>query len=591
MGRTTPQKAADWHEIAVLRARDLRPRVFFSILVALGGLFVSRTPWPGIWLAATVLTQWASVMITEPVRRNRHFRVSPRRERLFYLSLAVSSTVFAASGVLYWFDGGPGGRLFAVILLAGGIVNVALQAGASVRQLWICCTPFVVLLQSLPVISLLRASAAERQVLGMTCFGATLIILHLVAAARHTVSNARKTEAAILAARRERERAEAASAAKSDFLAVMSHELRTPLNGVLGMAQAMGGDRLPRAQRARLDVIRQSGEILLMLLNDLLDISEIDTARLQMVPAIIDLQAMADQVDAVFGPLAAAKRLEFEVRLTDAAGPARLGDPIRVRQVLHNLVANAVKFTESGFVSILISGDEHDLVFAVADTGPGVAEEKAPLLFERFSQSDPSATRRYGGSGLGLAISRGLAQLMDGDVTVRSKLGEGSVFTARLRLPRAEPGAAPSPTAPDASPESARLRVLAAEDNSTNQLVLRTLLEQVGIAVHIVSDGQEAVAAWRSSHWDLVLMDIQMPVMDGLAATRAIRGLEAAEGRPRTPIVAVTANAVAEQAAEYMEIGMDGLVPKPIQLHQLLAVIDMAVSGGEVEEVPALSAA
>jgi CheY-like chemotaxis protein len=169
---------------------------------------------------------------------------------------------------------------------------------------------------------------------------------------------------------------------------------------------------------------------------------------------------------------------------------------------------------------------------------------------------------------------------MGGDLTVRSKLGEGSVFTARLSLPRAAPE--PVLVAPeDPSPDRERLCVLAAEDNPTNQLVLRTLLEQVGVAVHIVADGQQAVAAWRQGAWDLVLMDIQMPVMDGLAATRAIRAAEAEEGRARTPIVAVTANAVAEQAAEYMAAGMDGLAPKPIQLRQLLAVIEAAVSGAE----------
>jgi signal transduction histidine kinase/CheY-like chemotaxis protein len=591
MSSTTPQNAADWHEIAVQRARDLRPRVVFSVLVAIGGFFVSRDPWPPIWLAATILAQCASLMITEPARRDRTFRMSPRRERLFHVSLAVSATIFALSGVLFWFDSGAGGRLFAVILLAGGMVNVALQAGASVRQLWISCAPFVIFLQALPVISLLRAAPEERQVLGLTCFGSTLIILHLIAAARQTVTNARRTQAAIAAARRERERAEAASAAKSDFLAAMSHELRTPLNGVLGMAQVMAGGKLAHAQRERLEVIRQSGENLLVLLNDLLDISEIDTARLQMVPAIIDLTALADQVEAVYGPLAAAKRLEFSVRLTETAGAARLGDPMRVRQVLHNLVANAVKFTASGFVSVLISGDENELIFAVADTGPGVAADKIPSLFERYSPGDPAAARRYAGSRLGLAISRSLAQLMGGDVTVRSKVGEGSVFTARLQLPRAEAGLAPGPVSPDGPPGPERLRVLAAEDNPTNQLVLKTLLEQLGVSVHVVGDGEEAVAAWRGSHWDLVLMDIQMPVMDGLAATRAIRAGETAEGRPRTPIVAVTANAVAEQAAEYLEIGLDGLVPKPIQLNQLLAVIDMAVSGGELAELPARSAA
>jgi CheY-like chemotaxis protein len=241
--------------------------------------------------------------------------------------------------------------------------------------------------------------------------------------------------------------------------------------------------------------------------------------------------------------------------------------------VLHNLVGNAVKFTEAGHVSVLISGSPEELVFEVCDTGPGVTPEDARDLFQHFGLRDASTTRRHGGSGLGLAIARGLAELMDGEVTVRSTPGEGSVFTARLRLSEAVPAPAAQPPALKAAAAGPRLRVLAAEDNPTNQLVLRTLLEQVGVDVHIVADGEAALAAWRAAAWDLVLMDIQMPKMDGVAAARAIRAWEAVERRARTPIVAVTANGSAEEAAEYMAVGMDGVAPKPIQLGQLVAVI------------------
>jgi CheY-like chemotaxis protein/anti-sigma regulatory factor (Ser/Thr protein kinase) len=263
-----------------------------------------------------------------------------------------------------------------------------------------------------------------------------------------------------------------------------------------------------------------------------------------------------------------------------SAGGWREGDATRVRQVLHALVGNAVKFTETGSVMATISGGGDQLVFEISDTGPGMSPQRLGGLFGHFDQNDASATRRYGGSGLGLGIARGLARLMDGDVTAESEPGRGSIFTARMTLPAAKPSLPAQADAPKPPPGPRRiqdrLRVLAAEDNPTNQLVLRTLLEQVGVTVHLVGDGEEAIDAWRTAHWDVVLMDIRMPGVDGVAATRAIRALEAAEQRPRTPIVAVTADT--EQQAEYLAAGMDGLVAKPIQLAQLIGAIEAALA-------------
>ncbi len=571
MGRTSPN-AAVWRDIAVARARALRQRMAFSILIAVGGAWIGNRQWPAIWLAATTVAQYLSLRVTEPIRRNPGMAMSSRRQIAFYVGLGLSASVFAAAGPLFWFSNGSGGRLFAVIVLAGGAVNVALQARDSARQLWIGCAPFMLLLLALPLVSLAQAHGTERHVMALTALATLLIVLHLGANGHRSVASARRVKEALLEARCERQRAEEASAAKSDFLGVMSHELRTPLNGVLGMAQAMAADQLSPAQRERLEVIRQSGEILLLLLNDVLDISRIETARLEFAEARVDLTALAAQAQAVFAPLAEAKGVGFELRLESAAGAARLGDPTRVRQLLHKLIGNAVKFTEAGGVAVTIDGTGEELVFEVADSGPGIAADQLERIFDRFSQDDPSAARRHGGVGLGLAIARGLARAMGGEVTVRSAPGAGAVFTARLRLPATEaPALEPPATAPLAAPE--RLRVLAAEDNPTNQLVLRTLLEQVGLAVHLVPDGEAAVSAWRAADWDIVLMDIQMPGMDGLAATRAIRALEAADGRARTPIVAVTADATEQQAAEYASAGMDGLVPKPIQLSRLAAVM------------------
>ncbi len=381
--------------------------------------------------------------------------------------------------------------------------------------------------------------------------------------------------------KRARDQADAANIAKSAFLATMSHEIRTPLNGVLGMAQAMARDALPAPQRERLGVIRQAGETLLTLLNDLLDLSRIEAGRLELEDGVVDIGAVAEAAHSTFTTLAAEKDVSLDLAVAEEARGTWRGDPTRVRQILYNLVSNAVKFTSRGSVRIAISREGESLILQVADTGPGIAPDRLEALFEKFVQADASTTRQFGGSGLGLAICKELCQLMGGDIAVESVLGAGSTFVARLPLPPA--AAAPAEAAPApapvlspnaASPSAATVRLLAAEDNPMNQLVLRTLLAPLDIDLHIVADGESALAAWMDGAWDAILMDVQMPRMDGPTAARAIRDREAAEGRPRTPIIALTANAMSHHEREYLEAGMDALTPKPIELDRLLATLE-----------------
>ncbi|MFZ5730922.1 MAG: ATP-binding protein [Pseudomonadota bacterium] len=377
--------------------------------------------------------------------------------------------------------------------------------------------------------------------------------------------------------KRARDEADAANIAKSAFLATMSHEIRTPLNGVLGMAQAMARDALPPQQQERLAVVRQAGETLLTLLNDLLDLSRIEAGRLEIEDGTVDIAQIAEAAHSTFTTLAAEKDVSLSLEVApEAAGPWR-GDPTRVRQILYNLVANAVKFTSRGSVDVRVSRAGGDLVMAVADTGPGIAPDRLPSLFDKFVQADASTTRKFGGSGLGLAICKELCQLMGGDIAVKSELGLGSTFTVRLPLPPAPVGAGEPlpPPAPAAAPAGAvPVRLLAAEDNPMNQLVLKTLLAPLAIDLHIVGDGESAVAAWQDGDWDAILMDVQMPRMDGPTAARTIRAYEEAEGRRRTPIIALTANAMSHHEQEYLEAGMDALTPKPIQLERLLDALD-----------------
>jgi len=377
--------------------------------------------------------------------------------------------------------------------------------------------------------------------------------------------------------------AEAANAAKSEFLANMSHEIRTPLNGVLGMVQAMENDGLPAVQRTRLDIIRQSGQSLLAILNDLLDLSKIEAGKLSLEQIDFDLEEVVLSAYANFTATANRKGLAFTLDLSAACGVYQ-GDPTRLRQILCNLISNALKFTEEGYVSVAAVFENELLTISVSDTGIGMSPEALETLFVKFTQADASTTRRFGGTGLGLVICKELAQMMNGDVSAVSRVGEGTTFSFTAPLPRISNVSA-SVATPDGAAEFAceepqvyELRVLAAEDNAVNQLVLRTLLQQAGIEPVIVDNGQLAVEAWRSETFDLILMDVQMPVMDGPDAARAIRAAEQLSGRARTPIVALTANVLSHQTQEYLSAGMDSYVGKPIEVAKLYAAIDAVLS-------------
>ncbi len=389
---------------------------------------------------------------------------------------------------------------------------------------------------------------------------------------RSEIAEARLSEALL--------HAEAGSRAKSEFLATMSHEIRTPLNGVLGMAQAMKRDDLSDVQRERLGMIASSGEALLGLLNDLLDVSKIDAGKIELEAGLVDAEGLAAGVEA-FHALLADKDVRLSVSVEPQASGVWIGDPGRVRQVLHHLITNAVKFTERGEIAVTIGHDGAALVLSVADSGVGIAPARQAQVFEPFVQEDASTTRRFGGTGLGLSICRDLVTLMGGGIELSSAEGVGSTFVVRLPLRRAETQAASAAAeAPEADLPDGGVRILAAEDNLVNQAVLRTLLEATGVELSMVSNGREAVEAWASGPWDVVLMDIQMPDMDGVAATRAIRLAEAQRGLRRTPIVALTANAMNHHRQEYVAAGMDGLVPKPIDLTLLLQTLQ-AVLGDE----------
>lgn len=372
-------------------------------------------------------------------------------------------------------------------------------------------------------------------------------------------------------------RAEAANAAKSTFLATMSHEIRTPLNGVLGMVQAMAFGPLAPQQRARLDVVRSSGEALLSILNDALDLAKIESGRVELESAPFELIGLARGVRASFADAADAKGIGLYLS-SEAASDWRIGDPMRVRQIITNLVSNAIKFTEHGEVRVKLRTADHAVEIQITDTGLGIPTDVLPFLFDTFVQADATTTRKFGGSGLGLSICRQLVQHMDGEISVTSEPGQGSSFRVSLPLPACD-AAGLSPPAPGPQASDLAVRVLVAEDNPTNQLVLLALLEQIGITPTFANNGAEAVEAWSGAAFNLILMDVQMPVMDGPAAVREIRRMELEQRRSRTPIIALTANALTHQVQGYLASGMDACLTKPLDATQLFLAVQASLSG------------
>ncbi|MBU9697908.1 PAS domain-containing protein [Rhodobacteraceae bacterium HSP-20] len=372
-------------------------------------------------------------------------------------------------------------------------------------------------------------------------------------------------------------RAEEASRTKSMFLANMSHEIRTPLNGVLGMAEVLDATLTDPEHRRMIGTIRRSGESLLNILNDILDMSKIEAGKLELETVPFSPVEMAERVEDLHRLKAEEKGLDFEVLVSTGAELHRMGDPFRVQQILHNLISNAIKFTDRGEVTVEVSGRRGtSLVFEVRDTGIGMNKQEIARLHEEFRQADSSVTRRFGGTGLGMAITRTLVSRMGGDITVTSAPGVGTQVRVELPLPVTDVMSDAPPSSTAGAESEGRLdgvRVLAADDNGTNRSVLELMLKRSGAEVTTVGDGLQALHAWEPGKFDVVLLDIAMPVMDGKAALEGIRAKEQAAGAARLPIIAVTANAMSHQIVEYLIWGFDSCVSKPLTMADVTKAI------------------
>ncbi len=378
---------------------------------------------------------------------------------------------------------------------------------------------------------------------------------------------------------------ERANKAKSTFLANMSHELRTPLNGVIALTDQLADTEDQGRRRELANLVSSSGRLLDQVLSDVLDVSKIEAGQFRLSPAPFDLTETVAAMADLHRAAAETKGLTLTWAIAEPAKGVWLGDSGRIAQILSNLLANAVKFTEQGGVRLNVDRDGEHLRFVIADTGVGFDETVRERLFRRFEQADDSITRRFGGTGLGLSICAALTTMMGGEIEAAGQPGEGAQFTVRLPLPRA---VAPREerAAPVVDVQVLKgMKVLMAEDHPTNQKVVQIILDPFGIDLTIVGNGEEAVAAWTAGRFDAVLMDMQMPVMDGLTATRAIREREAAEGRPRALIIMLTANAMDEHVEAAHAAGADLHIAKPLRPAQLVAALAAAA------EVPAFEAA
>jgi len=521
----------------------------------------------------------------------------------------VRFSVYLAPVVFIALTGGTA-ELMLFALEACTLLAVSMAAGMMSRRLfWSFVSPILAALGLVAVVRLAPLQAAGALVSLAALAGLLALMLEgtlRTICAMHRSFNdnvhvmrdlqAARDQAVIerAAADEAREAARQAGRAKANFLATMSHEIRTPMNGVLGMAQLLQRDETDPAQKERLAVLIESGDYLLSILNDILDVSKIDAGRLDILPAPEDLRLFLERVASFWGAAADEKGVALVLDIADSVPRFALVDALRLRQVLFNLIGNALKFTEHGAVEVIAKAMPNGegailLHLAVRDTGMGVAAEHLPQLFTRFTQGDESEVRRFGGTGLGLAIAKQLIELMGGRIWAESEAGQGSTFHIKLPLALAEaPAARDRVPASEGPPALESLRILAVDDNAVNLMVLDQLLSSFGHEVVKASGGEEALAVLAEQAFDLVLLDIQMPGMTGVEALQILR---AGDGASRSvPVVALTADVTSGGRRRYLDLGFTEHNPKPIQIQELMETIGRAMDPAPPRRTPVRAA-
>jgi signal transduction histidine kinase/CheY-like chemotaxis protein len=532
--------------------------------------------WAAIWLTMIVAAQGLETWISAPLRIGPDFVPSKARRRAQTAAVFFNSLFYCSISVPVWLNGGDLGKVFAMITPAGAILHASLQ-DFRVRRLKISACHAVYLIGTPIICTLIQPGDKPIEVALISLCG-VLFVAHVVLAVR-------RIEASADALRAARDVAQEANAAKSDFLATISHEIRTPLNGVVAGAALLGRTPLSPEQAEHVAMLSNSSEVLMGLLNDVLDISKIESGKLEFEVAPFDVRDKLEASVALWRSRADAKSVSLRLIAEDL--PARiLTDPLRFQQIVFNLLSNAVKFTDQGCID-LRAGHTPDgrgggsLWIEVDDTGCGMDQTTAEKVFDSFIQANAGTTRQHGGTGLGLSISRRLAELMGGSLSVISAPGRGSCF--RFEAPMIEAPIAAGPVeAMAALPSELGGAVLLAEDHEVNQRIVRLILEPIGFSVTVVENGADAVAVATQQTFDAILLDMQMPVMGGVEAAIRIR----AGGGPnaRTPLIALTANALDEHRAQWAAAGVKRFISKPVDIDGLVRVVSSAIADGRAAE-------
>ena len=528
---------------------------------------------------------WGAAMALGALRgRFEHF-ISNRQMygiKLLPLVAMISGTPWAVAPWLAWTSHTPLGQVVAVMMLASGYSLSFAQLGHRPKSAILVTAPYSVVALAIGISLWGKPGLVEYAVALPLLYGQlAFTVIYGKATQNRIDAGLQAQDTLIKELEQARDLADAASKAKSAFLGVVSHELRTPMNGVLGAAQLLQQTRLDASQTEFVSMIRDSGGVLLTLLNDILDVIKIEGGRLTIDPVEVDMTALIENLAPIWSACAADKQIDYVYDVDPQIPALVMADPVRVSQILHNLLSNAIKFTQTGEVRLTVAatprGDtQADLVIAVHDTGVGISASDTARLFQPFTQLDTRVAREFQGAGLGLSISKQLAKAMDGEITVVSTIGQGSVFTLSLPV---EVTAWRQDDAPvDEATDSPHGRtVLVVEDHPTNRKILEISLGALGHSVFTAENGSLAVELCGQQPFDLVLMDINMPVMDGLTATRAIRG----SGGPNSdvPIVIVSASARSEDESAGRDAGADGHIAKPLDLTKMARVVERAGGG------------
>ncbi|KQW83997.1 ATP-binding protein [Brevundimonas sp. Root1279] len=533
-----------------------------------------------VWFFGTILAG----AVRGAVEKRISERVGAGWGLVFPAVATATTAAWATAPLLAWFSGHPFGQPLAMTLLVSGYVLVFAQLRSSPKQAVVISSPYS--LAATVIAGSLWGSDLFWPFLAVVPFTAAgLVVLVLMTMLREERIRAFQEHQSHLIEELEaaRDRANAASEAKSSFLGVISHELRTPMNGVLGAAQLLGATRLEPTQREYLSIIRNSGDNLLSLLNDILDMTKIEAGKMTFEVVDVAVDDLHKRVTGPFQAQAEAKGLTFNARFEGEAPSVVRGDPLRVCQVIHNLLSNAVKFTDGGEVTYTVrsqrvSDDRVCFEFAVTDSGAGIAPEDLARLFQPFTQVDASSTRRFGGTGLGLTISQRMANIMGGGITVESTVGKGSTFTFRVEAEvvewTREEAAAPIVAAIE---DGRALNVLVVEDHPVNRMILEAWMGSAGHTSATAENGQIAIEMAAEQRFDLIIMDVNMPVMDGLTATRGIRAGGGVNSD--TPIVVLSASARTEDHEAGLEAGADAYLNKPIDFAALATVMNRVGAG------------